>query len=432
MRHSLHTHYRVLAKPILALFLLCHCAEVLGTVSANSASRENRETTYRLYLDADMSNQRAAGQSIALGVKSALTHLAHRLSGVPVELTILDHRGNTARSKNNIAKAAADPACIAIIGGMHSPPLLAHRELINRQQVLTLVPWAAATGITRPEHGENWIFRLSLDDRYAGAKLIAHTVNDQHYRRPFLLLENTGWGRANEITMKSSLRASTADLAGLAFFNWGIRRNEALLLLNQAREAEADVIVMVANTPEGLSLLGAMASLPANLRLPVRSHWGITGGDFFNRMGHAQLSQIDLEFLQTRSRMYEEPDHIVVQQALEAAAQVQDSANFTHDDIPAPTGFTHAYDLILLLHAAATQATLTGHAPNDKHAIKRALERLQHPVEGLVKTYYQPFSDYREIGSDAHEALGPDNLRMGRYDASGRIQLLTLPRGEQP
>ncbi len=396
---------------------------------APATAQDSSEATYRLYLDADMSHNQAAGNSIKLGIESALSSLNGRLGNHNAELKVLDHRGSSARSKNNITKAAIDPFCLAIIGGMHSPPLLAHNELIHRQQLLTLVPWAAATGITRPQNGENWIFRLSIDDRYAGAKLIDHALAVQGFERPYLLLENTGWGKANEATMRAAIAKHATNIAGVSFFPWGMRQNEALLLLHNALQAKADVIILVANAPEGISLLKAMQSLPQHLRIPIRSHWGITGGDFVQQLGLDTVSQLNLEFLQTYSRLHDEPSHPTVDVALTHLAKVLGKEEATLTDIPAPTGFSHAFDLILLLDAALHQSQTTGRANQDKHTVKHALENLQYRISGLVKDYDAPFSRYH-TGSDAHEALGIQSLRMGRFSHTGAIELVP-PRIEE-
>ncbi|WP_315979972.1 hypothetical protein [Aliamphritea spongicola] len=92
-------------------------------------------------------------------------------------------------------------------------------------------------------------------------------------------------------------------------------------------------------------------------------------------------------------------------------------------DIKAPAGFIHAYDLTRLMIAAIEQAGLTGDVIADRAAIRAALNRLQVPVEGLIKTYRQPFSAFSPDQPDAHEALGTEDLRMARYNGQGNIIL---------
>ncbi|NRA59878.1 MAG: hypothetical protein HRU25_02995 [Psychrobium sp.] len=55
-----------------------------------------------------------------------------------------------------------------------------------------MVPWAAAGPITRSKQAENRIFRFSIDDAKAG-HFIAKQAIAQGFKRPYLLLEDTGW-----------------------------------------------------------------------------------------------------------------------------------------------------------------------------------------------------------------------------------------------
>jgi len=44
--------------------------------------------------------------------------------------------------------------------------------------------------------------------------------------------------------------------------------------------------------------INAMASFAKNERLPIVSHWGITGGDFFANVEQAIKSNLSLHFIQ--------------------------------------------------------------------------------------------------------------------------------------
>jgi branched-chain amino acid transport system substrate-binding protein len=93
----------------------------------------------------------------------------------------------------------------------------------------------------------------------------------------------------------------------------------------------------------------------------------------------------------------------------------------TIDDLMAPAGFVHAFDITLILAAAADQAGLAGDIKADRSAVHHALENLKKPVSGLIKTYIQPFSAYHPQAPDAHEALGPGDYRMGMFNTRGQI-----------
>ena len=115
-----------------------------------------------IYLDADMTGAKSSTVSIERGIRTALAENGNMLGGRPVELMVLNHRGNSARSLANLKKYLVDQDALAVFAGLHSPPLLAHRQFINDNQILVLDPWAAAGPITRPPDGNNWIDRKSV------------------------------------------------------------------------------------------------------------------------------------------------------------------------------------------------------------------------------------------------------------------------------
>jgi branched-chain amino acid transport system substrate-binding protein len=375
----------------------------------------------RLYIDADRTVLQAAGHSIEWGVRTALSEVDNQLGNRPVEVVIRDHRGNNKRSLRHLQEYLRDENALAVVAGLHSPPLIAHRDLINANEILVLDPWAAAAPITRPPGEQNWIFRLSIDDSKAGRYIARYSARDG-FSKPYLLLEETGWGRSNEGTMQAALRELGLSAVGTDWFKWGLSETGARMLVRRIAATGADVIFLVANAPEGKSIVSAMASLPPGQRLPIRSHWGITGGDFAQALGDSILSQIDLHFLQTRFSFLSPPVGDLGAHVLARARQL--GFIETQFDLRTPTGFIHAYDLTHLLIAAVHQAGPTGDIATLRHRVHAALEDLRTPVRGLIKTYARPFAPYTPAHPDAHEALGADDLRMAQYGKGGAILLV--------
>jgi branched-chain amino acid transport system substrate-binding protein len=81
--------------------------------------------------------------------------------------------------------------------------------------------------------------------------------------------------------------------------------------------------------------------------------------------------------------------------------------------IDSPGGVAHAYDLTHILARAIDLAGST-----DRRAIRAALEQIRE-YRGLVKHYAPPFTPSR------HEALGPENVFLARFEPDGAI--LRLP-----
>jgi len=417
-------------KPDHAFFSLLFYFMLLFLAPAQPVHGSESGKFYHLYLDADFTHTKAAGEAIQQGIMLALAETEFQIQGYRLKLVIKDHKGNSLRSKSNLESFIADPRGLAVFAGLHSPPLLANQSYINNQQILLLDPWAAAGPITRSQDKENWIFRLSIDDYQAGYTISKYAVN-QGYKKPYLLLEDTGWGRSNEKTMTRALGGYGIRPVGIEWFNWGIGNNHARLLLRNILASGADVIFFVGNAPEGKTFAQAMIDLPEKARLPLRSHWGITGGDFAQLIDAGMRKSIDLQFIQTRFSFLSRPRSEFAQQVLDRAIAELPGIQSPYD-IEAQTGFVHGYDLTRLLIAAMRQARLTGNPGQDRQAIRHALEHLSQEVTGLLKTYRRPFSPYDKNSPDAHEALSEQDYTMGYYGEKNEVILLPRPAPGNP
>jgi len=377
---------------------------------------------YTIYLDADFSGATTSSLAIEQGITTALAEVNNNIQGIQFELVIKDHRANSLRSRRNLEAFLEDEQALMVFSGLHSPPLLANKSFINDNKILLLDPWAAAGPITRSISAQNWIFRLSIDDSNAGS-FISNKAIAQGFRKPYLLLEDTGWGRSNEKTMTQALQESSIKPVGLSWFNWGTGNNHAKVLLRDIQASGADVIFFVGNSVEGITFINAMAELPLNIHLPIRSHWGITGGDFTQKVSLAQRKQVDLQFIQTNFSFMNDNLSTFAESVLALAIKSNEGLQ-NKGDIKAQTGFVHAYDLTKIVIAAIGQIELTGNKDQDKALIHHALEHLVKPVQGLLKTYQQPFSPFSKQNFNAHEALTIADYSMGRYNSRDEVVLL--------
>lgn len=421
-------HFRLLLKRVSIFGEIMKAAFYIVFFCVISISHQViANTPLRLYIDADRTITKAAGVAIEQGIRTALSEVDNRLGGYPVEIVLKDHRGNTRRSKAHLQQFLSDPNALLVFSGLHSPPLLAHRQFINENKILMLDPWAAAGPITRAKTADNWIFRLSVDDSKAGNVIAENAVKKDNFSKPYLLLEETGWGKSNNRTMNAALSNMGVNPVGVSWFKWSLGENEARIILRSIFRSGADVIFFVGNAPEGKTFMRAMLSL--DKVLPIRSHWGITGGDFAEVINAEMRKNLDLKFIQTSFSFINYGDQSQAKKVLSQAKKVFPDAIRSEKDILAPTGFIHAYDLTKLLIAAAEQANLSGDAKADREKIRQALEGLQEPVSGLIKTYQQPFSPYTLDRPDAHEALDQSDFVMALFGDEGEI-ILDVPASQ--
>ena len=384
---------------------------------------ENR--TLHIYQDADLSNHIESSESIQKGIELAFDEIDNEIVGFKIEFKYLDHRGNVIRSKRNYQKFINDPKAIAIFSGIHSPPLIKNRDFINSEKALTLVPWAAGGPITRYPSSINWVYRLSVDDTQAGAVIIDFAVNRRGCESPHLLLEDTPWGDSNFKSMSDALYRNDIKKISVTRFGWNLKKKGAREILRNIANQGNDCVVLVANSVEGTVIVREMVNYPAERRLPIISHWGITGGDFHEVITASDREDLELDFIQTCFAFTSAHQSDFSKKVFNRLKK------YTSGDIDHPnklnsaTGFIHAYDLTKILIQAIRQTGLTGDMNIDRNAIRLALENIREPVEGLVKNYHSPFSVFSEkTNYNAHEALNADDYCIGRFGPDNEVILL--------
>lgn len=352
-------------------------------------------------LDADMTLGSApSGLSIKRGMELAIREINQQggILGKKLDIMVRDHAGISTRGIANMKYFADVKNLAAVMGGIHSPVALSELNIIHKEKIIYLDPWAAATSIVDNGYQPNYVFRVSVRDQYAGSFLVKQAL--QKYKNVALLLENTGWGRSNHKAMTNALAEQKLTPVIVEWFNWG--EKDMTPQLARIENSGAEVILLVSNAPEGISIIKSMAQRPK--KIPVISHWGITGGYFWENTNR-ELEIVNLKFLQTFSFM--SPKKEMTKEIIQKYYNEYDVK--IPGEIIAPAGIAHAYDLIHLLAKAIKQA-----GSLDRSAIRDALEQIES-YQGLVKNYAPPFTAKR------HDALDQNDFIMARYDSHGHI-----------
>ena len=361
-------------------------------------------------LDADMSSGSAkSGISIKRGIEIAMDEINSQggVMGKQLKLIIKDHRGNPARGIDNIKEFSKIKNLAAVIGGLHTPVAMAELKTIHEKKIIYLVPWAAGTPVIKNKYSPNFAFRVSVRDEYAGGFLIGKAL-EKGYTKPVLLLEQTGWGRSNEKSMTAALKKQGLSPAAVLWFNWG--ENDMSHFIEYALKKKGDVIMLTANSPEGATFVKAMADLPEKKRLPIISHWGITGGNFFKNTKDS-IKKIDLKFLQTYSfinPVFKDLNKKIVD-AYTKKYKDADSAI----DIFSPVGTAHAYDIVHLLKLAIEKVDTI-----KSSAVRKSMEHLPQ-YNGLVKIYNPAFTP------ENHDALTIEDFTLAGFNQFGNIVPVT-------
>jgi branched-chain amino acid transport system substrate-binding protein len=393
-------------------------AGLLGPV-APDATTVTEERVLRIHLDADRTGGFDAARAIEMGIRTALSHTELVPDGIRFEVVPKDHRNNAKRSLKNLLEYDRDPNGLAVIGGKESPPYLTYRDRINADEILLLLPWSAAGPITRTETDENWIFRASVDDSKAGAFLVQKALLQNECKAPALLMLNSGWGRYNEQNIREALKQYQIENVPTFFIDADISLEMSRITARDIVRAGADCVIYVGTVEGGAAIISEVASAPDAIQ--VISHWGILGNDFMRRTSFSDLERVNFQFLQT-CFPFGQPDNPAVIKATQAARSLFPDEFQSLEELRAPTGFVHGYDLGLLLLAGLRQSDVTAPIEELRRSVRSALENLDSPVHGLMKAYRTPFS---QEGFDAHEALGAADLCLAKYDAEGRVMLIS-------
>ena len=354
-------------------------------------------------LHADMSSGSAmAGEALRRGALIAISEINARgglLGGRKLELRVKDHHGVPARAAEQLPELVDTQGLVAILGGLHGSALIPHLRFIHERQLVVLCPWAATTELI--DHGltPNYVFRVSARDPLAGEFLVTQASKRGHSRLG-LLLERSQWGRSNEKGMSEALARRKQLPVGVQWFNWADEDMEPQLAALERAGAQA--ILLVANAPEGSNVIKTMARRAPDRRLPLYSHWGITGGDFVKRAG-SSLAQVDLRVLQTFSFIGARDAR--TQAFIESYHRMFGTRRA--EDIQAPVGTAHAYDSVWLLALAIQKA---GGAERPK--VRDALEQLGRH-KGLLRTYNPAFT------ATDHEALELSDYKLATFNSEG-------------
>jgi len=397
--HTLRTSWRSWRRwsPLLALGLLL--ATWWGVSAAAQASDQAAEPIV-IGVNADMSSvNEAVGRAIERGALLAIEAIndSGGVLGRPLALSVRDHRRNPARGEANVHAFAADDRVVAVLGGKHTPVILAELESIHLLGLPYLIPWSAGTALIDHSFVPSYTFRVSVRDADAAGVLVTHALA-QGGERFGLLLEQTGWGRSNEAALSQALADTGRAPVRVEWFNWGqLDFGPALARL---RAAGADTVLFVGNAPEGVALVRSLLVIPTALRPAVVSHWGVVGEAFELELA-AALGEVDFTALTTFSFVdppFPERAASVFERYIERFG-----GSGVLADVVAVPGVAHAYDAVHLIALALELAGST-----ERAALRDALERVPFHA-GLVRDYDPPFTPER------HEALDPSDLRMAVY-----------------
>jgi branched-chain amino acid transport system substrate-binding protein len=269
---------------------------------------------------------------------------------------------------------------VTVFGPTNSGNAMAWKHIVNQKKIPVINNVSAGTDITKPisPGADNYMFRVSMVDREQISALMAYVKkNSAESKKVGFMSETTGYGQGGLRDMKDVAQAQGITPVDIEQF--GVGDTDMTSQLNKLKAAGADTVIIWA---QGTPIAQVMRSMEKINYYPrVLSSWAADNITFYDAAGKT-LAEKPL-FLRTVSE-----NRTPAQDKLFARVGSQ---------LKAPSSFSfalHGYDSVLLLAQAMKQANST-----DGSAIRVALENLNSPVQGLLKTYNKPFSKTN------HEAL---------------------------
>ena len=346
-----------------------------------------------------------APKAIERGIRAAMEEINARggvLGGRPLQLLTTDNQGVSARARDNYLELAARPDVIAVLGGKFSPVIVETVPEAQRMQVPLVSVWGSADPITDNGHNPSFVFRLSLKDSWGVEAMLRRAATTFKAKRVCAVLPNTSWGRSGQSVINGRAGAIGLAVAATRWYNWGDKAFGEILAACRAGDTQA--MILVANEVEAALIVREMAALAPADRIPIVSHWGVTGGVMHELAGEA-LDKVDLQVIQTFTFV----DNARPRARQLAAWLMKEGGYTSAAQITSPVGSAHAYDMTHLLARAVDQARST-----KGDDIRRALEKLP-PFDGAVRSYAPAFTPER------HDALGPQQVLFVRIERSGAL-----------
>jgi len=360
----------------------------------------NKENIY-FGLDVNLSiGNKDSGLSLKRGVELAIDEINSNggLLGKKINLLTKDNEAITTKALKNFKEFSKNDNVKVVIGGKRSSVISKELEDIQKSKKPYFSPWASADKIVNNGYEENYVFRVSTNNKFIINRLLNESLKED--KKPLIVVENSIWGRGALELIKQDNKEFESIIINQGQTNFDN-------LISKIKQHKTKSILMVLNTLEASNILKTLHE--NKIRISISSHWGILGGNFYEK-NKAHLNNIDLKFIQSfsfiknKSKKTEEF----------ASRYIKKYGEKSTHDILSPSSVAQAYDSTMLIAQAIKDANSF-----EGEKIKNALENLKE-YDGLIKKYIKPFS------KTDHEALEKKDFFFAKYDQKGRI----IPIGE--
>ena len=368
---------------------LTHLRTALAAATFAVAAGASMAQDIKLGYNGDLSASPSAqsGQAAVLGMEAAIADInaAGGVLGRKLTLVTRDDTSAPPKSIQNMSELVDNEKVAAVFGPTNSGNAMAWKHIANQKKVPVIGNVGSGTDITKPMSpgADNYMFRVSMVDREQVAALMAYVKkNAEKSKVVGLMAETTGYGQGGLKDMEEIAKLQDIKIAGVERF--GVGDTDMTSQLGKMKSAGVDTVVVWAQGTPIAQLIRSMEKI--NYFPLTLTSWAADNITFYDAAGKT-LAEKPL-FMRT-----------VGDTRTPTQQKLYDRIG---SKLKAPSSFSfalHGYDSVLLMAEAIKQAKST-----DGSQIRLALEDLQAPVQGLLKTYTKPFS------KNDHEALTAKDL----------------------
>lgn len=332
------------------------------------------------------------GLQIRYAVEVALDEInaAGGILGQQVTLRAYDDQGEPARAVDNALRIGEQDNCVVMLGGFRTPNAIALRDPLAEMGL----PWvgviSAGTRVIEHETGENeWMFRVSMKDRWVAPFLVEAAVSRAPNGRIGVLYEATGWGQGAVPDVEAA--AAAADVEILASETYNIADTDMTAQMGRLRDAGVEAIVFYGVDREADAILRSMDRL--DYSPVIVSAWGIGG-----QLGQTAGALSDGVLVAGTFSWWGDLEPRA-QSVLEAMKAKFDLAG--PQDLLLPSGTANAYDAIYIIKAALEIA-----GEFDREKLRDAFYEVEY--DGIVAEFRPAF----ERTMERHDAITQDAYRL--------------------
>src|SRR6266850_5746087 len=378
--------------------------KLLGAAALSFFGFAAQAQDVKLGFNGDLSASPSAlsGQAAVLGLQAAIedVNAAGGVLGRKLTLVVRDDLSQPPKSIQNMSDLIDNEQVVTVFGPTNSGNALAWKQVPNQKKIPVIGTVGSGTAITYPVSAgaDNYMFRISMVDRDQVAGLMAYVKKNSAVKNLGYLSETTGYGQGGLKDVQE-----LGDLQGLKPVcneKFGVNDTDMTSQLNKCKAAGVETLVVWA---QGTPLGQLMRSMEKINYFPLTlMSWAADNQSFYEAAGKS-LAERPI-FMRTVTE-----DRSPRQQKLydRIASKMTSPSSF---------GFAaHSYDAVMLLAAAIKQANAT-----DGVKVREALENLQTPYDGMMKSYDKPFS------KTEHEALRSKDYKWTHWQ-DGKL----LPYSDQ-